>query len=367
MARAPFVPNKLPPQNINWQKLIPLIGQAHGGIARYDGLLQSLINPAVLLSPLTTNEAVLSSRIEGTQASLEEVLEMEAGLDKGKPESIKQDIQEIINYRRALLAAEEELKHRNISLSFIKQIHTILLNSVRGKNKNPGEFRKDQNWIGRLGTPMETARFIPPNPMIVPDYMDDLEKFIHSNYIDTLVQLAIIHAQFEIIHPFKDGNGRIGRLFIPLFLYAKKLLTRPMFYMSEYLESHRQEYYDRLLYVTENNDWQGWIEFFLDSMIQQSKTNIKKATQILELYENLKPEFLNVTHSQFAIPLLDAFFQKPILDSTMALKLAKIKNRVTGNALLKKLEKSKKILLLSSGKGRKPSIYILPDLLNIVG
>ena len=362
----PFIPVKLPPNNINWQNLIPLIGKAHAAIARYDGLLQSLINPAVLLSPLTTNEAVLSSRIEGTQASLEEVLGMEAGLEKEKPESIKQDIQEIINYRKALLTAEDELKHRNISLNFIKQIHAILLNSVRGKNKNPGEFRNDQNWIGRPGTPIEKARFIPPNPMIIQEYMEDLEQFIHSNFLDTLVQLAIIHAQFEIIHPFKDGNGRIGRLLIPLFLYAKKLLSRPMFYMSEYLETHRQKYYDHLLFITERNDWQGWIEFFLTAVDQQSKTNIEKAKKILNLYEQLKPAFIQITHSQFAIPLLDAFFQKPILDSTTALKLANIKNRVTGSSLLKKLESNKKILLLVKGQGRNPNVYALHELITIV-
>jgi len=366
MGQKPFIPVKLPPKNINWQNLIPLIGKAHAAIARYDGLLQSLINPAVLLSPLTTNEAVLSSRIEGTQASLEEVLGMEAGLEKEKPESIKQDIQEIINYRKALLTAEDELKHRNISLNFIKQIHAILLNSVRGKNKNPGEFRNDQNWIGRPGTPIEKARFIPPNPMIIQEYMEDLEQFIHSNFLDTLVQLAIIHAQFEIIHPFKDGNGRIGRLLIPLFLYAKKLLSRPMFYMSEYLETHRQKYYDHLLFITERNDWQGWIEFFLTAVVQQSKTNIEKAKKILNLYEQLKPAFIQITHSQFAIPLLDAFFQKPILDSTTALKLANIKNRVTGSALLKKLENHKKIFLLVKGQGRNPNVYALHALITIV-
>lgn len=139
-----------------------------------------------------------------------------------------------------------------------------------------------------------------------------------------------------------------------------------MFYMSEYLECHRQEYYDRLLYVAERDDWQGWIEFFLNAMIQQSKANIQKAKRILELYEKLKPEFLEITHSQFAIPLLDAFFQKPILDSTTALKLANIKNRVTGNALLKKLQSANIILLLFRGSGNKASIYALPELINIV-
>lgn len=335
IGKQPYIPIKLPPDKIDWKRLIPIIGKAHGALARYDGLLQSLINPAILLSPLTTNEAVLSSRIEGTQASLEEVLELEAGLEKEKSESIKQDIQEIINYRKALLIAEESLEHRNITLNFIKQIHAILLESVRGKNKNPGEFRKDQNWIGKPGTTIELARYIPPNPILIVEFMEDLERFIQTDFDDPIVQLAIVHAQLEIIHPFMDGNGRIGRLIIPLFLYSKKILSRPMFYMSEYLESHRQEYYDKLLFITVNEDWQGWIEFFFEALINQAQINYDKAKNIINLYDNLKPEFIDITHSQFAIPLLDAFFQKPILDSSTALKIAKIPNRVTGNVLLK--------------------------------
>jgi len=364
--KKPYIPIKLPPENINWKKLIPSIGKAHAAIARYDGLLQSLINPAVLLSPLTTKEAVLSSRIEGTQASLEEVLEVEAGLEKDKPESIKQDIQEIINYRKALLLAEKELAHRSITLNFIKQIHQILMESVRGKDKNPGEFRKDQNWIGIPGTPMDQARFIPPNPMLLDEFMEDLVKFIQADFDDPVVQLAIVHAQFEIIHPFRDGNGRIGRLLIPLFLYSKKILSRPMFYISEYLESHRHEYYDKLLFVTEENDWQSWIEFFINATIEQAEINYQKAKNVVNLYEKLKPQFIKKTHSQFAIPLLDAFFEKPILDSKTALKLAQIPNRITGNALLKKLENQKLIVLLKPGQGRKPNIYVLLDLINII-
>jgi len=364
-SKKPFLPHDLPPQNIDWESLIPLIGQAHAGIARYDGLLRSLINPGVLLSPLTTKEAVISSRIEGTQASLEDVLELEAGLDEEKSESIKQDIQEIINYRKALIAAELELEHREITLHLIKQIHSILMNSVRGKDKNPGQFRNVQNWIGTPGTPIEDARFIPPDPMIVEEYMEKLVYFIHSDYTDKIVQLAIVHAQFEIIHPFLDGNGRIGRLLIPLFLYSKKLLSRPMFYISEYLEAHRQEYYDKLLGVSESNDWQSWIEYFLNAVVVQAKENTEKATKILNLYERLKTKFIEVTHSQFAIPLLDAFFTSPVIDSSTALRLAKIQNRITGNTLLSKLLNEELIVLLRKGRGRSPSVYALPELINI--
>ncbi len=362
----PFVPHELPPENLDWKKLVPPIGKANAAIARYDGLLQSLINPAVLLSPMTTNEAVLSSRIEGTQASLGEVLEHDAGLDTGKSASINEDIKEISNYRKVLRIAEDELKKRPISLGFIKSLHEVLLDSVRGKNKEPGLFRKDQNWIGKKGTPIENARFVPPAPFILQEHLEKWEKFLwQDNFSDPLVQLAIVHAQFEILHPFMDGNGRIGRLLIPLFLYMKKSLNSPMFYLSEYLETHRDEYYDGLLAITSDNNWQGWLEYFLQAIIIQSDTNISKAKDILRLYENLNDKFINTTHSQYAVPALDTFFKAPIINTVDFIKLSGIPNKVTVNDLLRKLAKIDIIKTLRKGRGRMPTVYALPDLLNI--
>ena len=362
----PFIPHELPPENIHWQKLVPLIGKANAAIARYDGLLQSLINPGVLLSPLTTNEAVLSSRIEGTQASLGEVLEHDAGLDTGKSPSINEDIKEIGNYRKVLRLAEHELKNRPISLNFIKSLHEVLLDSVRGKNKEPGRFRKEQNWIGKKGTPIENARFIPPDPFILPEHLEKWEKFLlNDKFSDPLVQLAIIHAQFEILHPFMDGNGRIGRLLIPLFLYMKRCLNSPMFYLSEYLETHRDEYYDGLLAITSENNWQNWITYFLQALVIQSDTNISKARSILRLYEKLKDKFIDITHSQYAVPALDTFFNAPIINTVDFIKLSGIPNKVTVNDLLRKLARTDTIKTLRKGRGRMPTVYALPDLLNI--
>lgn len=361
----PFIPHELPPE-LDWQKLVPLIGKANAAIARYDGLLQSLINPGVLLSPIITNEAVLSSRIEGTQASLEEVFEHDAGLDTGKSSSINEDIVEIGNYRKTLRIAEEELKNRPLSLNFIKNLHAVLLDSVRGKNKEPGQFRTDQNWIGKKGTPIENARFVPPDPLILPEHLEKWKKFLNNtDYEDTLVQLAIIHAQFEILHPFKDGNGRIGRLLIPFFLYMKKTLNSPMFYLSEYLETHREAYYDSLLSVTSENNWQGWVEFFLQAVVIQSHTNISKAKNMLSLYEELKARFVDITHSQYAVSVLDAFFKAPIVNTGHFIKLSEIPNKVTANDLLRKLVTAGIIKTLRKGLGRMPAVYALPDLINI--
>jgi len=366
--KEPYIPKNFPPEKIEWKEIIPLIGMANSAIARFDGMLQGLVNPSVLLSPLTTKEAVLSSRIEGTQATLEEVMQEEAGFtDKKISSSLKEDIKEIINYRNALTFAEGELSHRPMTLGLIKDIHAILLDSVRGKDKSPGEFRNSQNWIGIPGMPMEMSRFVPPDPIILQEHLERWEKFLHfDEFPDKLVQLAIIHAQFEILHPFKDGNGRTGRLFIPLFLFWKKLLTKPSFYLSEYLERNRQQYDDKLLFITEKGDWQGWIEFFLNAIIKQSEINIGKSKKMLELYEKSKMEFAAATQSQYAIAALDTFFKKPIINTSLFLKTTAIHNRGTGNDILKKLVNAKLIKLLKPSEGRKPAVYIFYDLLNIV-
>ncbi len=361
----PHIPVPVPPQNLHWEKLIPYIASANEKLARYDGLLQNFINPGILLSPLTTKEAVLSSKIEGTQATLEDVLEFEAGLDKEKSEREIHDIQEIRNYRNALEYAEKELENRKISLHLIKQIHYILMQGVRGKDKNPGEFRHVQNWIGPPGSTMKNARFVPPDPLLVPPFMEQLTTFMNSDYVDTIVQLAIIHAQFEIIHPFKDGNGRIGRLLIPLFLFEKKKIIRPVFYMSEYLENHRTEYYDKLRAITEKDDWQGWVEYFLEAMVIQAENNVYKAKQILNLYEELKNQFIETTHSQHAIHVLDAFFTKPIIDTKNLLKISGV-NKNSLRPVLRKLLSERMIKSEFPGAGRKPAVYSLPKLLAII-
>ncbi len=363
MARLPCTPPVLPVDDLDWQKLMPLMSRANAALGRYDGLLRSLPNAAILLSPITTNEAVLSSRIEGTQATLEEVLQQDGGVEPA-PER-QADVEEVRNYRTALFAAEAALAQRPISLSLIKEIHQSLMQGVRGQDKTPGQFRVDQNWIGRPGCTIDEARFIPPNPMVLPQALDAWAAYLSNTDDDPVLQIAIVHAQFEILHPFKDGNGRIGRMLIPLLLFQRGLLSRPMFYLSEYLEAHREEYYDRLLSITERGDWQGWIEFFTQGVILQADTNLTKAQEILALYNKLKPLFIDATHSQFAVPALDAFFRKPIINSTDFAARAGIGNRVTSNGILKTLIDRELIQVFRAGAGRNPHVYMLGELLNI--
>jgi len=359
----PYIPNELPLQGLDYQALFNVVGNANAELARYDGLLQGIPNPEVMLSPLTTQEAVLSSKIEGTQATVDEVLEHEAGIiAQGEKEK---DIQGILNYRHALFQSREHLKDYPIRLGFICELHKILLDSVRGKDKTPGEFRKDQNWIGRAGCAIDEASFVPPSPLVLDEFLKKWETYMSFDDTDFLLQIAVIHAYFELLHPFKDGNGRIGRLLIPLFLYQKKALSQPMFYLSEYLELHREEYYQRLKAISEDGDWNGWILFFLKAVAVQAKQNSTRVRSIMDLYEEIKTQIHEITHSQYSIYLLDAIFSKPIFQVS---DLVKTLNKECGihekttPELLRKLKDANILRELQPARGRKSAVLYFPRL-----
>ena len=358
----PYIPETLPLKNLNYELLFPYLGEASSELARYDGLLQGIPNPTILLSPLTTKEAVLSSKIEGTQATVDEVLEQEAGMLK-EGEKLK-DIQEISNYRQALLRASEYMREYPIRLGLIRELHKILLNSVRGKNKEPGEFRKVQNWIGIPGSTIEKATFVPPDPLQLTDFLNEWEKYLDFKDINFLLQAAVVHAQFELIHPFKDGNGRIGRILIPLFLYQKKQLSEPMFYLSEYLEIHREEYYQRLRDISQKNDWNGWIAFFMQAVAVQAKENSRKVRLIMKLYEDMKVKIQEITHSQYTVKLLDAMFSRPIFETASLINRSGI-NKKTALSLIKIIRNHNILTILREPSGRKPAVYCFGELLKI--
>jgi len=361
----PFIPHKLPLENLDYNRLTRLLGQANRELTRYDGLLQGIPDPALLLSPLTTREAVLSSKIEGTQATMDEVLELEAG-QEFDPEKTK-DIHEIVNYRDALLYAKKELDHRPITLALIREIHRLLLSSVRGERKSPGEFRKDQNWIGRAGCTMQEASFVPPSPLQLQDFLEEWQRYLSEDDADFLVQTAIVHAQFELLHPFKDGNGRIGRLIIPLFLFSKRVLTYPMFYLSEYLEEHRDEYYAHLQGISRNNDWESWIIFFLEAIIAQATDNATKVRKIIALHSEMKHRFDEATHSRFGSFALDKIFSRPIFNTTYFVKsMETITSKQTCMLMLKQLQQAGIIDVYKEGAGRRPATLKFPALINLV-
>ena len=356
---------KFPPQTLHWEEIIPEIGPAAVAVARYDGVLAAIPNPAVLLSPLTTQEAVLSSRIEGTQATMAEVLEYESD---GAPESLspsrREDIHEVLNYRRAMRLAEERLSVLPLSLRLIKEIHLVLMDGVRGQGKAPGEFRRIPNWIGPAGSTLENARFIPIQAGKLPDAMSRWEQYVHADAPDRLVQLAILHAEFEALHPFLDGNGRLGRMLIPLFLWDRGLIRKPMFYLSAYLEANREEYYDQLLMISRDGDWTRWCKFFLSGIRKQAEENLTKAQAILELYEELKPQVVDWTRSQYAIHALDWLFARPIFKSTDLISDEIIPDS-TARRILTTFRSKGLINEIRPARGRKPATYTFPRLLNI--
>ena len=354
-----------PPSNLDWLQLVPLLGPASAALARYDGVLGAIPNPQVLLSPLTTQEAVLSSRIEGTQATMTEVLEFEA---KDEPEETDErkaaDIYEVLNYRQAIRQAKDMLAELPLSGRLIRAAHKTLLQGVRGKNKAPGEYRKTQNLIGRPGCTEDTARFVPIGAGDLPGGMSAWEKYLNGRQPDGLVQLAIVHAEFEALHPFLDGNGRLGRMLIPLFLFERKLLAAPTFYLSAYLEAKRDEYCDRLLAVSRDGDWTGWCVFFLGAITVQAESNARKAREILELYETKKNWIADKTHSQHAIRALDFLFDRPIFRSSDFVAHSGMP-RPSAKRILKVLRDEGLLRVVREAAGRRTAILVFPDLLNI--
>jgi Fic family protein len=362
----PYIPDNLPITDLDYRALLPLVGQANAALARYDGLLRGIPNPAVMLSPLTTQEAVLSSKIEGTQATVDEVLEQEAGLLK-EGEKYR-DIQEISNYRRALFQARSYLDAYPIRLSFVRQLHSTLMDSVRGQDKAPGEFRTDQNWIGQAGCPIDQATFVPPSPFRLVDHLQEWERYLGSDDVDFLLQTAVIHAQFELLHPFKDGNGRIGRILIPLFLFQKRALSQPMFYLSEYLENHREEYYQGLKGISAEGAWNGWIAFFLRAIAEQAVQNSTRVGAIMAHYEEMKLLFRKETRSQYSALLLDAIFSKPVFQTADLARRFLEEHQVhqkTTLGLLRQLKAVEILRELKAGRGSRSATLCMPSLVNI--
>ncbi len=364
MSKKPFTPSKLPLKNLNWVSYIPLIGDARDRLSKFDGLLQGIPNPNVLLSPLTTQEAVVSSKIEGTQATLEEVLEYEA--DPKQWDEKEDDILEVLNYRKAMYFAIDEMKRKPFSEGLLKDVHKILLKNARSNTKEIGEYRDWQVFIGKKGTTIEEASFVPPQPKDIGDLMSNWEKYIHSKEKDPLVQLAIVHAQFEMIHPFGDGNGRLGRIILPIFLNYKGVLSTPMFYLSAYFEKHRDTYYAKLNNISANSDWDSWILYFLGAVKEQSELNIAKAKAIMGLYADKKEEIKQVTNSKYSVDILDFLFSYPLFSTTQFAERTGIKPPYS-NQIIKKLEEAKIVKLFRKGTGSKPSVYLFPDLLIITG
>lgn len=365
-APAPHIPELLP---LDFFKLITpeimqLISEANNAIGKYSGFLSSIPNPSILLAPITTQEAVLSSKLEGTHATIEDIFNHEAG---NATEIQDDEIKEILNYRKALVYAvnnitpadklHEESSKSPLTVKIIKSMHKILLDNVRGSTKHPGHFKVNQNYIGGTGH----ISFTPLPPLLTEQYMSNLEVYIHKDELDTLTQAAIIHAQFEMIHPFEDGNGRIGRLMIPLFLYYRSRIPLPIFYLSSYFNANKDIYIAKLANISKSKSWQEWITYFLTGVTQQADINVKKANAILLLYENYKANAKEIKSYRF-IDFLDFIFEHPIFTTNSAIEELQV-SRQTCSSIFNKMEK---LGMISSRVVGNKKTYIFDKLLFIV-
>ncbi len=288
-----------------------LLTNANIAIGKMDTMGYLAPNLDHIIAMYIRKEALLSSQIEGTQASLENIFEYENQL----PVKNINDVKDVVNYIKALNHGILRLTEFPMSIRLIKEIHEILLEDSRGKEKTPGEFRKSQNWIGAPGSTLATASFVPPPPKEAMDAMGELELFLHNgSELPLLINCALMHYQFETIHPFLDGNGRLGRLLITFYLYWKGALQYPLLYLSYYLKIHRQEYYDRLNLVRERGDYEQWVIFFLKGIIWTSESALQTIKNLLKLQdEHKKRLFSKKLSTPYAIALLDYLFEKPHL------------------------------------------------------
>lgn len=280
-----FIPKPLPPDPrlVIGPELQQRLSNADRALGRLDGSVATLPHPNLFVYMYVRKEAVLSSQIEGTQSSLQDLLAAEAQLAEGVPA----DVDEVVNYVRAMNLGLNRLTDLPISVRLIREIHHELMQGVRGQHLTPGQLRQSQNWLGPPGSTIATASFVPPPPHNVPSLLGNVETFLHrDDDIPLLIKIGLAHAQFETIHPFLDGNGRIGRLLITFLLCERKALQKPVLYLSHYFKRHRQEYYDRLQAVRDDGDWEGWLSFFLEGIAEVSLEAAHTARKILVLRED---------------------------------------------------------------------------------
>ena len=329
-----FVPAPLPPPLHYDEETVLLLSQADAALSELSGLGRHLPNPHLLITPYVRREAVLSSRIEGTKTNLAELM-----LGEVDPKAVAQDpddVVEVRNYAQALEKGIRQLNKLPLSLRLVREIHRELMRGVRGEHATPGEFRRSQNWIGPPGSTPETATFVPPPPDEMNRALGEWERFLNKrDELPDLVQCALLHEQFEAIHPFLDGNGRVGRLLITLFLVERGRLSQPLLYLSAFFEAHRQEYYDRLQAVRAAGDWTGWIRFFLNGVREISLEAVLRSGKLMDLRERFRRRLED--HAK-ALALLDHLFQNPYVTVARASKMLKTSNPTARQAVKRLVE-----------------------------
>lgn len=312
------------------------------------------------MGPYVRLEAVLSSKIEGTQTSISELLLFEAADGDVSPEG---DLREVLNYTQALDHALKALDRLPLSLRLIRETHAILMSGVRGEAMTPGEFRRSQNWIGPPGSTLSTARFVPPPVEAMNEALADLERFLHEDDLPNLVALALAHYQFETIHPFVDGNGRIGRLLVPLSLCQRGVLDRPMLYLSVFFERHRSQYYHLLFETSATGDPIPWINFFLDGVAQQSRDAEERTVRLVDLQRDVREQLLGAKVTNTALRLAESLLDRPYVTAMRVARQFAVTPPTAHKAIASLVDQG----MLTEVTGRKRDrVYMSPRIMDAV-
>jgi len=328
-----FILKPLPPEPpvVLDEARIRLLSTADQAVGRLDGITEILPNPELFLEMYIRHEAVESSQIEGTQSTFEDLLTFEVD---PRSHRVPDDVTEIVNYIRAMSHGVERLESLPLSTRLIREIHAELLRDGRGADKLPGEFRRSQNWIGRAGVSLTEASFVPPPPFEMLEAIGDLERFIHrAQGMALLLKCGLVHAQFETIHPFLDGNGRVGRLLITLMLIEQRVLKRPLLYLSAYLNAYRADYYRRLTAVHDQGDWEGWLDFFLSGVIETADDATRTARAVLGLRERDLDRMRRASVGPNEFRLLDLLFHQPIVSVQHVMQRLELSEATAGKLL----------------------------------
>ena len=354
-----YVPGSLPP-DLEWTPtLLRCLSDADRSIGRLAGEGGQLPNPHLLMRPFLRREAVLSSRIEGTQATLGEVLAAEAGAAVDRAPA---DLREVGNYVTALEYGIERLDTLPLSLRLLCELHARLMEGVRGQHSTPGEFRRSQNWIGPAGCSLQDATYVPPPVPEMREALDTLERFLHETELPPLVQIGLAHYQFEAIHPFLDGNGRVGRLLITLFLVERDILPTPLLYLSAFFEATREEYYDRLLGVSRNARWTEWLQYFLTGVARQSVDALDRAERINGLLRDWRMAAAGFS-SKTPSALVDQLAENPYVTISKAAELLGVAY-TTAQRAVEKLEAAG--VLVQTGDRQRDRVFCAQAILDIL-
>ncbi len=356
-----YIPVPLEPKISFDLPLVQNLSEADRALSELAGIARTLPNPHLLIGAFVRWEAVLSSRIEGTQASFSDLLFFEAA-NLGEKET--PDVREVFNYVRALEYGLARLQDLPMSLRLMKEMHELLLKGVRGGHQTPGEFRRSQNWIGPPGCTLMDATYVPPPVHEMNQALDSFEKYLHAkSSLSPLIRLALIHYQFEAIHPFLDGNGRIGRLLITLLLCADGLLPQPLLYLSAFFERYRDEYYRLLLAVSQKGEWEGWIRFFLRAVATQARDAIKRSDKLLALWQSYRSRMQEARASALLLQLVDDLFSYPVLTNPRVTE----RLAITPRSAQLNIEKLVAAGILKEATGqRRNRVYIAPEIINII-